>query len=212
MPKKLLFALIVWSATLAGTGAMADVMQAPVDAERQSATAQGDVDEAAISRLLEQFRATRIPLGQAMAIAERLHDGSRAAEISFDISGPPVYRVRTVKNERVWENVIDANSGSVSQAEIASSLKELDQEDLANIIALKWIKQELSDAVRVAEKAAAGNALAGGLMKQDGKLNFVIVVASGDGLKEVMLEPPKVGRQGSNHHSDVLSSANCATR
>ena len=200
MPKKLLFALIVWSAALAGTGAMADVMQAPVDAERQSAAAQGDVDEAAISRLIEQFRATRIPLGQAMAIAERLHDGSRAADISFDISGPPVYRVRTVKNERVWENVIDANSGSVSQAEIASSLKELDQEDLANIIALKWIKQELSDAVRVAEKAAAGNALAGGLMKQDGKLNFVIVVASGDGLKEVMLEPPKVGRQGSNHH------------
>lgn len=200
MPKKLLFALIVWSATLAGTGAMADVMQAPVDAERQSAAAQGGVDEAAISRLLEQFRATRIPLGQAMAIAERLHDGSRAADISFDISGPPVYRVRTVKNERVWENVIDANSGSMSQAEIASSLKELDQEDLANIIALKWIKQELSDAVRVAEKAAAGNALAGGLMKQDGKLNFVIVVASGDALKEVMLEPPKVGRQGSNHH------------
>ena len=200
MPKKLLFALIVWSVTLAGTGAMADVMQVPVDAERQGAAAQGDVDEAAISRLIEQFRTTRIPLGQAMAIAERLHDGSRAADVSFDISGPPVYRVRTVKNERVWENVIDANTGSVSQAEIASSLKELDQEDLANIIALKWIKEELSDAVRVAEKAAAGNALAGGLMKQDGKLNFVIVVASGDGLKEVMLEPPKVGRQGSNHH------------
>ncbi len=200
MPKKLLFALIVWSATLAGTGAMADVTQAPVEAERQRAAAQGDVDEAAIRRVLEQFRTTRVPLGQAMAIAEHLHDGSRTADISFEISGPPVYRVRTVKNERVWENVIDANTGSVSQAEIASSLKELDREDLANIIALKWIKQELSDAVRVAEKAAAGNALACGLMKQDGKLNFVVVVASGDRLKEVMLEPPKVGRQGSTHH------------
>ena len=32
-------------------------------------------------------------------------------------------------------------------------------------------------------------------MKQDGKLNFVVVVASGPRrLKEVMLEPPKVGR------------------
>ncbi len=107
-------------------------------------------------------------------------------------------RVRTIKNERVWENVIDANTGSVSQAEIASSLKELDREDLGNIIALKSVRQELSDAVRIAEKVAAGNALAGGLMKQDGKLNFVVVVASGDRLKEVMLEPPRVGRQGAS--------------
>jgi Peptidase propeptide and YPEB domain len=141
--------------------------------------------------VLEQFRTTHVPLGQAMAIAERLQHGSRTADISFEISGPPVYRVRTIKNERVWENVIDANTGSVSQAEIASSLKELDRR---RSLALKWIKQELSDAVRVAEKAAAGNALAGGLMKQDGKLNFVVVVASGGRLKEVMLEPPKVGR------------------
>ena len=64
--------------------------------------------------------------------------------------------------EKVWENVIDAKTGSIANGEIASSLKELDREDLANIIALKWIKQELSEAVRVAEKAAEGSALAGG--------------------------------------------------
>ena len=199
MPKNQLFALIVWSAMLAATGAMADVTRTPADAESRSAAAQADVDEAAMHRVLEQFRTTRVPLGQAMAIAERLHDGSRTADISFEISGPPVYRVRTIKNERVFENVIDANTGSVSQAEIASSLKELDRGDLANIIALKWIKQELSDAVRIAEKAAAGSALAGGLMKQDGKLNFVVVVATGGHLKEVMLEPPKVGQRSTQH-------------
>jgi hypothetical protein len=87
----------------------------------------------------------------------------------------------------------------VSQREIASSLKELDREDLANVVALKWIKHELSDAVRVAEKAAEGKALAGGLMKQDGKLNFVVVVAAGDRLKEVLLEPPKIGRREPTH-------------
>jgi uncharacterized membrane protein YkoI len=199
MPKKQLFALIVCSAALAGTGALAGVTQIPADAEQQSAIAQGNVEEAAVRRVLEQFHTTKVPLGQAMAIAEGLHDGSRTADISFEISGPPVYRVRTVKNERVFENVIDANTGKVSQAEIASSLKELDRADLANIIALKWIKQELSDAVRVAEKAAAGNALAGGLMKQDGKLNFVVVVATSDRLKEVMLEPPKVGQRSTQH-------------
>jgi uncharacterized membrane protein YkoI len=100
--------------------------------------------------------------------------------------------VRTVTNQRIWENVIDANTGSVTEKEISSSLRELGREDLGNIIALKSAEQELSDAVRIAEKAAEGSALAGGLMKQDGKLNFVVLIANGDRLKEVMLEPPSI--------------------
>ncbi|TYL84723.1 peptidase [Bradyrhizobium cytisi] len=195
MPKIQLLALLFCSAVATGTGAMADITRAPSDAAQQSAAALDDVDEATMRHVLEQFRATRVPLDQAMTIAERLHDGSRTADVNFEISSPPVYRVRTVKNEHIYENVIDASTGSVSQREVASSLKELDREDLANVIALKWIKQELSDAVRIAEKAAEGKALAGGLMKQDGKLNFVVVVATGDRLKEVLLEPPKVARQ-----------------
>ena len=198
MSRKRLFALVVWSATLAATGAIADVAQ-PLDSESRDAATQSDTEEMAVRRTLEHFRTTKVALSRAIVIAERLHNGSRAADVSFEISGPPVYRVRTIKNERVWENVIDANSGNVTQRETTSSLKELDREDMANIIALKWIRQELSDAVRVAEKAAAGSALAGGLMKQDGKLNFVIIIASGDRLKEVMLEPPKVGKQDTTH-------------
>jgi uncharacterized membrane protein YkoI len=135
-----------------------------------------------------------------MAIAEGLHDGSKTADISFEIDSQPVYRVRTIRNEHVWENAIDANTGSITGKEMTSSLKELDREDLAKILAMRWIKQELSDAVQVAEKAADGSALAGGLIRQDGKLNFVIVVAAGDHLKEVLLEPPKVGKQNSSRH------------
>ena len=54
--------------------------------------------------------------------------------------------------------------------------------------------------LRVAEKAGSGKALGGGLVQQDGRLNFVIVVLSGDSLKEVMLEPPKAGRRGSDKY------------
>ena len=199
MSKQHLFALIMWSATLTATVAVADV-QTSADADSRSASAQSQAEEAAIQRVLSEFRTIRVPLSRAMAIAERLHDGSKTADISFEIDGPPVYRVRTIRNEHVWENAIDANSGSITGKEMASSLKELNREDLANILALKWIKPELSDAVQVAEKAAAGSALAGGLIRQDGKLNFVIVVASGDHLKEVLLEPPKVGKQDTSRH------------
>lgn len=200
MLKKHLFALIVWSATLAATGALADVAQRPADADPVGAAAQSGSEETAIRRVLEQFHATHVPLSQAIAIAEHLHDGSRTADISFEASDTPVYRVRTIKNEHVWENVIDANTGSITGKETASTLNELDRQDLAKVIALKWIKQEMADAVQVAERAAAGSALAGGLIRQDGKLNFVIVVASGDHLKEVTLAPPKVGTQGSSRH------------
>ncbi|WP_407159453.1 PepSY domain-containing protein [Bradyrhizobium sp. STM 3557] len=139
-------------------------------------------------------------MSRAIAVADHLHEGSKTTDINFESSGPPVYRVRTIRNARVWENVIDANTGSPTGKEIESSLKELDRDDLANIIALRWIKQDLSDAVQVAEKAAEGSALAGGLMRQDGRLSFVVLVASGDHLKEVMLEPPKVGKQSSTRH------------
>ena len=198
MSKKRLLAIIVWSATLAATGAIADVTHTPFEPADRGVAAKRDAEDAVFRRLLEKFRTIKISLSQAVAIAEHLHDGSRTADISFEISNPPVYRVRTVKNMRVWETVIDADTGSVREAEVSSSLKELDREDLGNIIALKSVQQELSDAVRIAEKAAAGSALAGGLIKQDGKVNFVIVIASGDSLKEVMLEPPKVRSQGAN--------------
>ncbi len=199
MSKQHLFALMMWSATLAATAAVADV-QNPDDAGAQTAAAQSEAEEAGIRRVLTEFRTTRISLSRAMTIAERLHDGSKTTDVSFEIDGSPVYRVRTIRNEHVWENAIDANTGSITGKETTSSLKELDREDLANILAFKWIKPELSDAVQVAEKAAAGSALAGGLIRQDGKLNFVIVIASGDYLKEVLLEPPKVGKQESSRN------------
>lgn len=107
--------------------------------------------------------------------------------------------MRTIRNELIWENVVDAKTGSVTASDV-SSLRELNGEDLGNIIALKSVEQELSDTVRIAEKTAGGSALAANLMKHDGKLNIVILVANGDRLTEVVLEPSKVRRGTSAHH------------
>lgn len=198
MSKKRLLAIIVLSATLAATGAIAHVTYEPSDVANRGTAEQRDPEEAAIRRLLEQFRAM-IPLSQAVAIAERLHDGSKTADANFEISDPPIYRVRTLRNERIWENVIDAKTGSVTASEV-SSLRELDREYLGNIIALNSVEQELSDAVRIAEETTGGSALAANLMRQDGKLNIVVLIANGDRLKEVVLEPSKVRRGKSAHY------------
>jgi uncharacterized membrane protein YkoI len=188
------------SASFAAPAAMADTNGTATITQGRGGATDGDTDEEATRRLLEHFRAAQLSLCQAMAIAERLHRGSRTVRIGFDISNSAGYRVRTVKNSEIWENFIDANTGSVKGAEVVSPLQELDGEDRVNIIALKSVRQELSDAVRVAEKATSGTALGGGLMQQDGHFSFVVVIVSGDSLKEVMLDPPRISRQGLAAH------------
>src|SRR5271157_6044760 len=80
----------------------------------------------------------------------RRADVAEPATIGLEISSSPGYRVRSLKSSETWENFIDANTGSVKGAEIASSLQELDGEDRVNIIVLKSARAV--GRVRVAEK------------------------------------------------------------
>ena len=148
-------------------------------------------DRQAVSREIERFRSSSISISQAMAIAEARHAGATTADISFDGgSGVPVYRVKTLHNDRIWRYTINAETGAVVGGEAALPLAELDHDDRSNLAALGTITHRLADAVRVAEQAASGKAISGGLVRERGRLNFAIVVISGDDLKEVILEPP----------------------
>jgi uncharacterized membrane protein YkoI len=148
-------------------------------------------DQQAVNRELALFRGSAISLSQAMAIAEALHAGATTADVSFDgASASPVYRVKTLHNDRIWHHAIDATTGKIVGGEAALPLKEVDAEDRSNLAALKTIRHRLADAVRVAEQAASGKAISGGLIRQRGRLNFAIVVMSGSDLKEVILQPP----------------------
>jgi uncharacterized membrane protein YkoI len=153
-------------------------------------------DQQAVNRELELFRGSAISLSQAMAIAEALHAGATTADVSFDGgSDAPVYRVKTLHNDRIWQHAIDATTGKIVGGEAALPLKELDAEDRSNLAALRTIRQRLADAIRVAEQAASGKAISGGLIRERGRLNFAIVVMSGGDLKAVILEPPGAARQ-----------------
>jgi hypothetical protein len=98
--------------------------------------------------------------------------------------------VKTFQLDRIWVDTIDAKTGKVAGNATASSMSELNLEDRLNLIAMQSVRQELADAVFVAEDSTSGKALSGGVMNEAGKLIFVIVVLSGTGLKQVMLEPP----------------------
>ncbi|WP_454647422.1 PepSY domain-containing protein [Bradyrhizobium liaoningense] len=150
-----------------------------------------EADRQAVTREIERFRSSSITISQAMAIAEARHAGATTADVSFDgASGVPVYRVKTLHNDRIWRHTINAATGELVGGEAALPLAELDSEDRSNLAALGATRHRLADAVRVAERAASGKAISGGLVCDRGRLNFAIVVISGDDLKEVILEPP----------------------
>ena len=150
-----------------------------------------EADRLAVSREIERFRSSPISISRAMAIAESRHAGATTADVSFDgAAGVPVYRVKTLHNDRIWRHTINASTGELVGGEAALPLTELDHDDRSNLAALGAIRHRLADAVRVAERAASGKAISGGLVRERGRLNFAIVVISGDDLKEVILEPP----------------------
>jgi uncharacterized membrane protein YkoI len=171
--------------------AIASATDTPSSPHNQ-ARVDSEPDQQAINREIELFRGSAISLSQAMAIAEALHAGATTADVSFDgAARAPVYRVKTLHNDRVWQHAIDATTGKIVGGEAALPLKELDADERDNLAALRAVRHRLSDAVRVAERAAAGKAISGGLIRERGRLNFAIVVVSGSDLKEVVLEPPR---------------------
>jgi hypothetical protein len=101
--------------------------------------------------------------------------------------------VKNIQKNQIWENAIDARTGnSNTDGEHALSVKDLEAGDRRNLLALRAVRQNLSDAVVVAEQSTRGKAISGGLMNEDGTLHFVVVVDTADGLKQVLLEPPQV--------------------
>ena len=199
MPNKQRFAVILLS-LLALAPPYAIARSSAMQAAQEGGAEDERIHQEAVNRELEAFRAAQLSLRQAMGIAEKLHIGSRTADISFDgASGSSVYRVKTVQDNRLWEHAIDARTGDTIGTETVSHLKDLNSDDRNNVIALRTIRQELSDAVVIAERATSGKAIGGGLMTDNGKLNFVIVVVSGGSdLKQVVLEPPRARGTGSN--------------
>jgi uncharacterized membrane protein YkoI len=177
--------------TLVGAPAHAIARSDGAAPAARNEASEGARDQEAIDREIERFRGATISLCDAMAIAEARHAGSTTADISFDgTQGTPVYRVKTLHNDRIWRHEVDAATGNIVGGEAAIPLTELDANDRNNLATLKTIRQRLPDAVRVAEHTTAGRAISGGLIRERGRLSFSIVVVSGTDLKEVVLEPP----------------------
>jgi uncharacterized membrane protein YkoI len=154
---------------------------------------EGSIDYEALRRELDSFKAAPVSLRKALAIAQRLRAGSRVVDIGFDGTvDPPVYRVKTSLGDQVWQDAIDARSGSISGLSSQSPTSQLRRQDQRMLFGLRAVRQEILDAVIVAERSTSGTAISAGLMEDAGRLSFVVVCVAGSDLKQVILEPPKI--------------------
>jgi len=200
MTRKVLLSLVLscWTAlTPVAAGASVTDAQMP----EQSTTgipSEGDpaLSKDAIDREIGRFRRAGVSLHQALRIAERIHPGSKTADISFEGGlDVPIYKVRTLQSGQIWESDIDGSTAKVLNSVLFSTVEGLSEGDRNSLIALSTIPLKMSDAIRIAERSAAGKAISGGLMNKDGKLAFIVVVVSGKDLKQVTLESASLRRR-----------------
>ncbi|CCE00508.1 conserved hypothetical protein [Bradyrhizobium sp. STM 3809] len=165
----------------------ASATQAPTDTPSVYDPA---LSQEAINREIDRFRRSEVSLHQALRIAEKIHPGSKTADISFEGGlDVPVYKVRTLRSGQIWEFDIDSSTAKVLNSVLFSTMDGLSETDRNSLAALNGVTLKMSDAIRIAERSAAGRAISGGLISKDGKLAFIVVVVSGKDLKQVTLEP-----------------------
>ncbi|CCD96343.1 conserved exported hypothetical protein [Bradyrhizobium sp. ORS 375] len=193
MTRKVLVALMLscWTA-LSPVVARATANDAGTAQNHTNAPSADDpaLSQEAIDRELARFRRSEVSLHRALRIAEKIHPGSRTADISFEGGlDVPVYKVRTLRSGQVWEFDIDSSTAKVLNSVLFSTVEGLSESDRNSLAALNGVTLKMSDAIRIAERSAAGRAISGGLVSKDGKLAFIVVVVSGKDLKQVTLEP-----------------------
>lgn len=180
-----LFATMISMAALVPPGVTADIPE-PAGAPRNN-SAPSDAQKM-IRQLFELSHQARVSLRDAIAVAEERHRGSRTVRIDFDRPASPCYRVRTARDAEIWENNVDVKTGRIRGVERVLSFQKLNSEDRTNIKALRHVTQKMSEAVLVAERVVPGMAVGGGLVDDSVTLNFIVLVVTGDRLKQVMLE------------------------
>lgn len=197
---RLLAGVLLLFAMLASSGAVADLLAASPAQTSQGGSAPLEKKAEVEEHYLAQFRAAPLSIAQAIAVAEGLHPGSRTVAAVFELSDRPGYRVRTVKDKKIWENFVDVITARSTGLETSLSMGNLETDERDNITALRSVDQELADAIAIAETAATGKAVSGGLVKQDDQVTFVVVVLTEDRVKEVFLKPPRSGSRSTTSH------------
>jgi uncharacterized membrane protein YkoI len=125
-----------------------------------------------------------------VAAFEKLQPGASLLDVSFEPKdGQPVYAVRTYANGKVWDGLIDGLTGAAIGSGTVVDESALDDEDKAEVAALKAAKATLRQAIETAEKAGEGRALNAGLEQVRGRVVWEILIQNAKLPRQVHIDP-----------------------
>ena len=132
----------------------------------------------------------KLPITDIIAAAEKLQPGAIVLDVSFEPrDGRPAYAVRTYAKGKAWDGVFDGTSGAVADPGTVVDESALDDEDKAELAALKTSKITLQQAIALAEQTASGSALSAGLEQVRGRAVWEILVQSPSQSRQVHIDP-----------------------
>jgi uncharacterized membrane protein YkoI len=125
-----------------------------------------------------------------IAAAEKMRAGASVLDVSFEPKdGQSIYAVRSYANGKVWDGLIDGNSGAAIGEGTVVDEATLDDEDKAELAGLKSAKITLREAIASAEKANEGRALNAGLEQVHGRAVWEILVQNAAKPQQVHIDP-----------------------
>lgn len=160
-----------------------------------SAPSFSDQEWAAILREIKVFANAKVSVRDAIEIAETRSHGARAVDVSFDGQADRLaYRVKTWRNDELWQGTIDASTGKIFGEEVVTSVSTLDTKDKDELAGFRTAGVNLYDVLSIAERLGKGKAVSAGLEENDGRLIFLVVLVTADGsLKQMSLTPGSEG-------------------
>ena len=136
----------------------------------------------------------KISVKDAIAAAERLSNGGRAVEATYNLQGRPpsataTYELRAFLSDGMWEGHITADSGQMIGAGKTIPKAKFDEEDTEEFNLFQRASTTISQAVEVAEQHAQGKAIAVGLEEAGGGVVWNAVVAAGGTTRTISVDP-----------------------
>jgi uncharacterized membrane protein YkoI len=133
-------------------------------------------------------QAAKVPLADAIAIAERA-SGGRVAKIEIDSEhGTSAYEIKAVSSAGRAKLLVDTTTGTV----LRNERKSASQQDREALTRLASSRTTLAQAVQVAERQGAGKAVAAGLEDEkehrDGAKVYEVDVAANGAVQRVWVD------------------------
>jgi uncharacterized membrane protein YkoI len=135
-------------------------------------------------------QSAKLSVTDIITAAEKLQAGSSVLDVSYEPKdGQPAFAVRTYASGKVWDGLFDGTSGLAIDTGTVTEESALDDEDKAEVAALKGASVTLREAIASAEKAHGGRALNAGLEQVHKRAVWEILVQTSAQPQRVHIDP-----------------------